>query len=92
MALWFPCVLWNCIRPEQLWCLNPKKILDRRWKDRKQAAADPAGGLCLQAQQPSPPGAEKEKARLRDNSVSGDGRSSSSYSSTSETSTTDEGN
>ncbi len=28
MALWFPCVLWNCIRPEQLWCLNPKKILN----------------------------------------------------------------
>ena len=28
VALWFPCVLWNCIRPEQLWCLNPKKILD----------------------------------------------------------------
>jgi len=21
--------LWNCIRPEQLWCLNPKKILER---------------------------------------------------------------
>lgn len=29
VALWFPCVLWNCIRPEQLWCLNPKKILER---------------------------------------------------------------
>ena len=86
VALWFPCVLWNCIRPEQLWCLNPKKILDRRWNNRKQASADPAGGLCLQS--PPPPGAEKEKARLRDNSVSGDGRS---YSSTSETSTTDEG-
>jgi len=27
VALWFPCVLWNCIRPEQLWFLNPKKIL-----------------------------------------------------------------
>ena len=27
VALWFPCVLWNCIRPEQLWILNPKKIL-----------------------------------------------------------------
>merc|ERR1719499_2172353 len=25
VALWFPCVLWNCIRPEQLWILNPKK-------------------------------------------------------------------
>jgi len=29
VALWFPCVLWNCIRPEQLWLLNPKKILKR---------------------------------------------------------------
>lgn len=29
IALWFPCVLWNCIRPEQLWCLNPKKILEK---------------------------------------------------------------
>ena len=27
VALWFPCVLWNCIRPEQLWILNPKKII-----------------------------------------------------------------
>merc|ERR1719150_1434009 len=64
VALWFPCVLWNCIRPEQLWCLNPKKILDRRWNNRKQAtaAADPvAGGLYLQA--PPAPGGEQEKAR-----------------------------
>lgn len=29
VALWFPCVLWNCMRPEQLWILNPKKILKR---------------------------------------------------------------
>lgn len=29
VALWFPCVLWNCIRPEQLWLLNPSKILKR---------------------------------------------------------------
>ncbi|CAG7816482.1 unnamed protein product [Allacma fusca] len=27
VALWFPCVLWNVNRPEQLWILNPKKIL-----------------------------------------------------------------
>jgi len=27
VALWFPCVLWNSMRPEQLWILNPKKIL-----------------------------------------------------------------
>lgn len=30
MALWFPCVLWNCIKPEQLWILNPRRILKRR--------------------------------------------------------------
>lgn len=29
VALWFPCVLWNCVRPEQLWILNPKKILEK---------------------------------------------------------------
>ncbi|OXA45673.1 E3 ubiquitin-protein ligase LAP [Folsomia candida] len=27
VALWFPCVLWNVNRPDQLWILNPKKIL-----------------------------------------------------------------
>ncbi|XP_076455229.1 uncharacterized protein LOC143289895 isoform X2 [Babylonia areolata] len=26
VALWFPCVLWNCGRPEELWVLNPKRI------------------------------------------------------------------
>lgn len=30
VALWFPCVLWNCISPEQLWILNPRQILKRR--------------------------------------------------------------
>lgn len=29
VALWFPCVLWNCIEPEKLWILNPRKILKR---------------------------------------------------------------
>ncbi|XP_054156459.1 uncharacterized protein LOC128954879 [Oppia nitens] len=29
VALWFPCVLWNCIRPERLWILNPRRILKR---------------------------------------------------------------
>ncbi|XP_032778881.2 uncharacterized protein LOC116917499 isoform X2 [Daphnia magna] len=29
VALWFPCVLWNCMRPDQLWILNPKKILKK---------------------------------------------------------------
>uniref|UniRef100_A0A1B6GD71 Uncharacterized protein n=1 Tax=Cuerna arida TaxID=1464854 RepID=A0A1B6GD71_9HEMI len=27
VALWFPCVLWNCTSPEQLWILNPKRII-----------------------------------------------------------------
>jgi len=27
VALWFPCVLWNCMSPEQLWILNPKRII-----------------------------------------------------------------
>lgn len=29
VALWFPCVLWNSMSPEQLWILNPKKILKK---------------------------------------------------------------
>ncbi|XP_076352028.1 uncharacterized protein LOC143247595 [Tachypleus tridentatus] len=29
VALWFPCVLWNCVSPEQLWILNPRKILKK---------------------------------------------------------------
>jgi hypothetical protein len=35
IALWFPCVLWNCIRPEQLWILNPKKLITTFKADRK---------------------------------------------------------
>ena len=27
VALWFPCVLWNCFRPKELWILNPKKLI-----------------------------------------------------------------
>ncbi|CAB3992319.1 predicted protein [Paramuricea clavata] len=27
VALWFPCVLWNCFRPHELWILNPKKLI-----------------------------------------------------------------
>ena len=29
VALWFPCVLWNCTSPERLWILNPKRILKK---------------------------------------------------------------
>ncbi|XP_046844201.1 uncharacterized protein LOC124438229 [Xenia sp. Carnegie-2017] len=27
VALWFPCVLWNCVKPKELWILNPRKII-----------------------------------------------------------------
>ncbi|XP_022689578.1 uncharacterized protein LOC111260814 [Varroa jacobsoni] len=30
LALWFPCVLWNCVQPQQLWILNPKRLLMRK--------------------------------------------------------------
>ncbi|XP_047134287.1 uncharacterized protein LOC100204767 isoform X2 [Hydra vulgaris] len=26
-ALWFPCCLWNVFRPDELWILNPRKLL-----------------------------------------------------------------
>jgi hypothetical protein len=29
VALWFPCCLWNCVKPEALWILNPRKILKK---------------------------------------------------------------
>lgn len=45
IALWFPCVLWNCIRPEQLWCLNPKKILERFPPLRESKGANEARNL-----------------------------------------------
>ncbi|CAG0902259.1 unnamed protein product, partial [Cyprideis torosa] len=28
-TLWFPCCLWNSLRPDQLWILNPKRVLRR---------------------------------------------------------------
>lgn len=39
VALWFPCVLWNCFQPEALWILNPRKIL-KRAKSRSDAVSD----------------------------------------------------
>ncbi|XP_014209891.1 uncharacterized protein LOC106640381 isoform X2 [Copidosoma floridanum] len=30
VIMWFPCVLWNCMYPEQLWILNPRRILYKR--------------------------------------------------------------
>lgn len=36
LALWFPCVLWNCVQPQQLWILNPKKLLVRQPAEKVQ--------------------------------------------------------
>lgn len=30
VALWFPCCLWNSMSPEQLWILNPRRLLRRQ--------------------------------------------------------------
>lgn len=30
VALWFPCVLWNSMSPEQLWILNPYRLIKTR--------------------------------------------------------------
>lgn len=35
ISLWYPCVLWNCIQPEKLWILNPRRILVREAKISK---------------------------------------------------------
>ncbi|XP_018021961.1 uncharacterized protein LOC108678125 [Hyalella azteca] len=40
VALWFPCVLWNCIAPEQLWILNPSKILKKIDIDKSVEVTD----------------------------------------------------
>eukprot|EP00112_Aurelia_sp_Birch-Aquarium-sp1_P013993 Seg2996.3 transcript_id=Seg2996.3/GoldUCD/mRNA.D3Y31 product="E3 ubiquitin-protein ligase MARCH5" protein_id=Seg2996.3/GoldUCD/D3Y31 len=36
VALWFPCVLWNAHRPEELWLLNPGKLLRRRKQQQNE--------------------------------------------------------
>lgn len=41
VALWFPCVLWNCIAPEQLWILNPRKILKKIDIDKRIQVVTP---------------------------------------------------
>uniref|UniRef100_A0A0A9YKT4 E3 ubiquitin-protein ligase MARCH2 n=2 Tax=Lygus hesperus TaxID=30085 RepID=A0A0A9YKT4_LYGHE len=45
VALWFPCVLWNCMRPEQLWILNPKRLLKSRVYElsHREVSATPSG-------------------------------------------------
>ncbi|XP_066999681.1 uncharacterized protein [Anabrus simplex] len=40
VALWFPCVLWNCMSPEQLWILNPQKILRKLDLEPSQLGKD----------------------------------------------------
>ncbi|CAG5096824.1 Oidioi.mRNA.OKI2018_I69.XSR.g14798.t1.cds [Oikopleura dioica] len=36
VVLWFPCILWNSTNPEELWALNPRKLL----KPAKREALD----------------------------------------------------
>ena len=43
VALWFPCVLWNCIQPDQLWVLNPRRIL-KKVKKSSACAGEPIPG------------------------------------------------
>ncbi|XP_077282905.1 uncharacterized protein LOC143908926 [Arctopsyche grandis] len=38
VALWFPCVLWNCMAPEQLWILNPRRLLSQQQPENEAAA------------------------------------------------------
>lgn len=42
VALWFPCVLWNCMAPERLWILNPRRLLARQLDDAKLAEVSAA--------------------------------------------------
>lgn len=48
VALWFPCCLWNSMAPEQLWILNPKKLLTRQIDlDDGAGARDRVDGIEL---------------------------------------------
>lgn len=49
VALWFPCVLWNCICPEALWVLNPRKILKKAVRKAEPLASPTATGRELEA-------------------------------------------
>ncbi|UYV70302.1 hypothetical protein LAZ67_7002473 [Cordylochernes scorpioides] len=52
VAIWFPCALWNCACPAQLWLLNPRRL----WRpltaaptghgEGKALVAPPAGTEC----------------------------------------------
>lgn len=51
LALWFPCVLWNCVQPQQLWILNPKRLLMRKPTQIRSSAPEDltrfSGGTCV---------------------------------------------
>ncbi|GJQ81385.1 hypothetical protein Trydic_g18251 [Trypoxylus dichotomus] len=36
VAIWFPAVLWNCMKPSELWILNPRKLLTRLDQQQQQ--------------------------------------------------------
>lgn len=40
VALWFPCCLWNSMKPEQLWILNPRRLLRRQLEPTGASAVD----------------------------------------------------
>lgn len=46
VALWFPCCLWNCIQPETLWILNPRRIL-KKVKSNRNAPTDSFDNLMV---------------------------------------------
>ncbi|CAK1543525.1 unnamed protein product [Leptosia nina] len=37
VTLWFPCVLWNCMAPERLWILNPRRLLAKQLDEARLA-------------------------------------------------------
>lgn len=40
VALWFPCVLWNCMSPAELWILNPRKLISHLEPEPKSSETD----------------------------------------------------
>lgn len=53
VAVWFPCCLWNSIAPEQLWILNPRKLIASRQSDSSLAPSKSIGGesKCVSAEE-----------------------------------------
>lgn len=46
-ALWFPCCLWNSMAPEQLWILNPRKLLSRQTKSFECSTVETVGFIGM---------------------------------------------